>query len=362
MAGTLKKGPWSQDEDARLERLVEEHGLSWVTVSQAMGTRSADQLNHQPWQDHENGKLLRALATHGSSWKEIQEKHFPTRSANNVKNQYTILMRRGTTLSEDVPPCCPGRSKKTGASSSRALSPDTIPPPDAPSSKPPSPRLIQPQSDKASAWDSMSDNSYHASRNSVMEVDAICPTFSEERDHIYPFLSPMPSVNEGFNTDFNNLFSFQNFSDQSTVQSSDCPDMCTPVSAACSGSGVGVMGDNDSVGRCCASNDVSAGSTLSWPLDHLPVSEMDMDMGGTGMGKAGNGAVLSAATRPLTAVDSSCSKASMQAATRLSASGSGDASPRSRMTIVVDEAKPETLVEVMKVLMESQARVEFWRQ
>jgi hypothetical protein len=32
------------------------------------------------------------------------------------------------------------------------------------------------------------------------------------------------------------------------------------------------------------------------------------------------------------------------------------------MTIVVDEAKPETLVEVMRVLMESQARVEFWRQ
>jgi hypothetical protein len=207
----------------------------------------------------------------------------------------------------------------------------------------------------------MSNNSYHASRNSVMEVDAFCPAFSDEHDHGYPFLSPMPPVNDGFNTDFNNLFGLK-FSDQSTAQSSDCADMCTPVSATCSGSGVGVMGENDSVGRCCPNNDVSAGSTLSWPLDHLPVSEMDMEMGGTGITKPRNGAVLSAVTRPLAAADSLSSKADIQAATQLSASGNGDTSPRSRMTIVVDEAKPETLVEVMKVLMESQARVEFWRQ
>ncbi|EMR64656.1 hypothetical protein UCREL1_8366 [Eutypa lata UCREL1] len=32
-----------------------------------------------------------------------------------------------------------------------------------------------------------------------------------------------------------------------------------------------------------------------------------------------------------------------------------------RMTIVIDEARPETLTEVMKVLMESRARVEFRR-
>src|SRR4051812_29884283 len=105
-------------------------------------------------------------------------------------DRYTILMRRGVGLAEDVPPCCPAPSKRAGVSSSRAVSPDAIPspPPDAPSSKPPSPRLIQPSSEKALAWDSMSNNGYHASRNSVMEVGAFCPAFSDEHDHGYPFL------------------------------------------------------------------------------------------------------------------------------------------------------------------------------
>ena len=203
------------------------------------------------------------------------------------------------------------------------------------------------------------NNSHRISRNSIMEMGAFRPAFLDEHDHSYAFLSPMPAVDDGYNTDFNNLFGLK-FSDQSTVQSSDCPDMCTPVSAAFSGSGVGVMGENDSVARSCPNNDVSAGSRLSWPLDQLPVSEMDLEMGGTGISKSRNGPVLSAVTRSSAAADSLTSKAEVQAATQLSARG--DASPRSRMTIVVDEAKPETLVEVMRVLMESQARVEFWRQ
>ena len=35
----------------------------------------------------QNQRLRAAVATHGSSWKDIQTTHFPTRSANNVKNQ-----------------------------------------------------------------------------------------------------------------------------------------------------------------------------------------------------------------------------------------------------------------------------------
>ena len=43
----------------------------------------------------QNDLLLRVVATHGSRWKEIQETHFPTRSANNLKNQYVYSHREG---------------------------------------------------------------------------------------------------------------------------------------------------------------------------------------------------------------------------------------------------------------------------
>jgi hypothetical protein len=270
-------------------------------------------------------------------------------------------MRRGVRLPEDVPPCCPAGSERAAAfSSPRTVSPDSIPSPSPGvlSSKPPSPGSIQPPSDKALTWDDMND-SHRLLRNSVMDMDAFRPASLDEHDHSYAFLSPVPAADDGFNTDFNNLFGLE-FSDQSTVQSSDCTDRCTPVSTAFSGSGVGVTGENDSVARCCPNNDVSAGSRLPWPLDQFPGSEMDLEMGGTGLAKPRNGPLLSAVTRSSAAADSLASKADVQAATQLSARG--DASPGSRMTIVVDEAKPETLVEVMKVLMESQARVEFRRE
>ncbi|CAJ2505233.1 Uu.00g126270.m01.CDS01 [Anthostomella pinea] len=120
MDGTSKKGPWSKEEDAQLESLVKIHGPSWVAVSEAIGNRSADQcskrwhhslspeLDRRPWTEDEvshlplhsttrkadrpnsilkNLLLLHAFAKHGSCWKEMQDRHFPARSANNVKNQ-----------------------------------------------------------------------------------------------------------------------------------------------------------------------------------------------------------------------------------------------------------------------------------
>ncbi|GAB1316610.1 hypothetical protein MFIFM68171_06820 [Madurella fahalii] len=373
MAGTLKKGPWSQEEDAKLKKLVAEHGLSWVAVSQAMGTRSADQcskrwnhslnpeLDRQPWQDQENQRLLRALATHGTSWKDIQEKHFPARSANNVKNQYTILMRRGVVLAEDVPPCCPTRTsgKGAGASSSRAVSPDAMhsPSPDASSITVSSGPMIQPSPDRTLQHDGMS-NSDPISSDGIMDIDAYRPSFMDEHDHSYAFLTPMGGVDDGFNTDFSEAFGVK-YGDQSTVHGSDCPDICTPLSAAFSNSGVGVVGDNDSVNGSCPNSEGSDGSRLSWPMYPIMVSDMDMDMGGAGIAKPRQGPALSVVPRSSSVADSLSSKGDVHMIPQPSVGG--DVSPRSRMTIVVDEARPETLVEVMKVLMESQARVEFRR-
>ncbi|KAI9375539.1 hypothetical protein BJX61DRAFT_539691 [Aspergillus egyptiacus] len=115
--GGLRKGSWTQDEDERLFQLVERYGCRWATIAQKMETRNADQcskrwhhclnpeLERSPWTDEENYLLLSAVRTHGSSWKDIQRCHFPTRSANNIKNQYTILSRKSLSpISRH--PCC----------------------------------------------------------------------------------------------------------------------------------------------------------------------------------------------------------------------------------------------------------------
>ncbi|KAL2832540.1 Homeodomain-like protein [Aspergillus cavernicola] len=104
--GGVRKGSWTQEEDERLLQLVEQYQYRWATIAQMMETRNADQcskrwhhclnpeLERSPWTDDENTLLLSAVGTHGSSWKDIQRCHFPTRSANNIKNQFTILSRK----------------------------------------------------------------------------------------------------------------------------------------------------------------------------------------------------------------------------------------------------------------------------
>ncbi|KAL5340983.1 Homeodomain-like protein [Aspergillus crustosus] len=115
--GGLRKGSWTQEEDERLFQLVERYQYRWATIAQKMETRNADQcskrwhhclnpeLERSPWSDEENELLLSAVGTHGSSWKDIQRCHFPTRSANNIKNQYTILSRRSLNPTH-LHPCC----------------------------------------------------------------------------------------------------------------------------------------------------------------------------------------------------------------------------------------------------------------
>ncbi|GES61361.1 hypothetical protein ATEIFO6365_0011002000 [Aspergillus terreus] len=73
-AGCVRKGPWSPEEDARLRALVRKYRCNWALIAQRMDTRTAD--------------------LHGTTWKDIQRGYFPTRSANNIKNQFTILSRR----------------------------------------------------------------------------------------------------------------------------------------------------------------------------------------------------------------------------------------------------------------------------
>ncbi|KAJ5825713.1 hypothetical protein N7474_002851 [Penicillium riverlandense] len=99
-------GPWTPEEDNRLKVLVRKYRYNWAFIGQRMETRNADQcskrwhhslnpeLERRPWADAENQLLLSAVNVHGTSWKDIQRGYFPTRSANNIKNQFTILSRR----------------------------------------------------------------------------------------------------------------------------------------------------------------------------------------------------------------------------------------------------------------------------
>ncbi|KAJ5604428.1 hypothetical protein N7510_009582 [Penicillium lagena] len=104
-------GPWTPEEDTRLKGLVRKYRYNWAFIGQRMETRNADQcskrwhhslnpeLERRPWADAENQLLLSAVNVHGTSWKDIQRGYFPTRSANNIKNQFTVLSRRASDTS-----------------------------------------------------------------------------------------------------------------------------------------------------------------------------------------------------------------------------------------------------------------------
>ncbi|KAF2678711.1 hypothetical protein K458DRAFT_316036 [Lentithecium fluviatile CBS 122367] len=97
--GNVKKGTWTKSEDERLKSYVREYGTQWAVIARQMETRSADQcskrwnhslkpeLERRPWTEQEDQLLMRSLLPHGHRWREIQCTHFPSRSANDVKNQ-----------------------------------------------------------------------------------------------------------------------------------------------------------------------------------------------------------------------------------------------------------------------------------
>lgn len=131
IAEGLKKGPWTTLEDQNLERLVNKYGSAWAVIAQEIETRSADQcskrwqhcldpeLDRSTWSTEENLALMTAVKTHESAWKDIQRLHFPSRSANNVKNQYSVLKRKNIEVPQDTPPCCTTWAEKGRGASQR---------------------------------------------------------------------------------------------------------------------------------------------------------------------------------------------------------------------------------------------------
>ncbi|KAK0669797.1 Homeodomain-like protein [Cercophora samala] len=106
VCGGLKKGLWDPEEDRRLQSAVEKHGLRWPLIAAEVGYRSPDQcakrwqygldprLKHREWTAEEDKLLLSLVQERGREWKAIQHSHYPSRSRIDLKNRYTILMRR----------------------------------------------------------------------------------------------------------------------------------------------------------------------------------------------------------------------------------------------------------------------------
>ncbi|KAF4537799.1 Myb transcription protein [Lasiodiplodia theobromae] len=102
----INKGTWNPEEDEALREAVMQYGCRWAQVAQQVGSRNAEQCakrwNHSldpevdrsVWTKEEDACLLDAITKYGKSWKTIAEQVFPRRSTTDIKNRYSIIIRR----------------------------------------------------------------------------------------------------------------------------------------------------------------------------------------------------------------------------------------------------------------------------
>lgn len=99
------RGPWSKAEDARLRALVAAHSpKNWTALAAQLGSRSGKQcrerwLNHLdpvikkgPWSEEEDATLMALHRQLGNRWSDIA-KHLPGRTDNSLKNRYNSKLK-----------------------------------------------------------------------------------------------------------------------------------------------------------------------------------------------------------------------------------------------------------------------------
>lgn len=103
----LRKGHWSESEDATLLRLIAEYepNLEWGMIAKFIPGRSAKQcrerwclnldpsINHGPWSAEEDHELMEFVRLNGGKWSLIA-KHMPGRTENSVKTRYYSIQRK----------------------------------------------------------------------------------------------------------------------------------------------------------------------------------------------------------------------------------------------------------------------------
>ncbi|KAI0204040.1 hypothetical protein F4808DRAFT_414565 [Astrocystis sublimbata] len=106
LAQGLTRGPWSEEEDAKLISAVQQHGTNWSQVASLVNSRNSDQcashwsqvldpdINFCDWVQSEDECLLHEVLTHGTNWAVIAGSHTPRRTTLALKNRYSALRLR----------------------------------------------------------------------------------------------------------------------------------------------------------------------------------------------------------------------------------------------------------------------------
>ncbi|OEL15614.1 Transcription factor RAX3 [Dichanthelium oligosanthes] len=139
---TVKRGPWSEEEDARLRSYMEQHGSgavgSWMALPRKAGLRRCGKSCRLRWLNYlrpgvrhggfspEEDRVICALySAVGSRWSLIAA-HLPGRTDNGVKNYWN------TRLKKQLPLLFGGKQDNAGRWNLNVSATPAMPPPPAP--------------------------------------------------------------------------------------------------------------------------------------------------------------------------------------------------------------------------------------